>query len=103
MKNKKVTSCWLEEMDLFVQEYTKGTIDLKLPLDDEEQFMEYFQLFLDSEEGQTYLKARDLVVDFDSGRIKFMRISAESAGESQSTRAEKIPIRDGWDEYVRKI
>ena len=65
--------------------------------------MEYFKLFLGTEEGQTYIGNRDLVVDFDTGRIKFMRISAESAGESQSTRAEKIPIRDGWDDYVRKI
>ena len=69
-------------MDLFVQEHTKGTTDLKLPLADEGQFMQYFQLFLGSEEGQAYLKARDIVVDFNSGRIKFMRISAESAGES---------------------
>ena len=33
----------------------------------------------------------------------FMRITAHSAGESQDSRAEKSPIRDGWDAYVKKI
>ena len=60
-------------------------------------------MFLGTEYGQSFLKRRDLVIDSVTGRLMFMRITAHSAGESQDSRAEKIPIRDGWDEYVKSI
>lgn len=77
------------------------TPQLSLPFDDETSFNTWFLAFLQSEKGQEYLKAQDLGIDSKTFRLKYMRVSAQSEGISTSARKEKIPIREGWDKYVK--
>ena len=73
-----------------------------MPFTDEATFNTYFfQGFLNSEKGEEYLSAQDLGIDLSTGRLKFMRIAAQSVGVSTASRAEKLPLREGWDKYVQ--
>ena len=47
------------------------------------------------------MKAQDLGIDSKTFQLKYMRVSAQSQGVSTSARKEKVPIRDGWDKYVK--
>ena len=72
-----------------------------MPFAEEDTFNTYFyQGFLASEKGEEYLKAQDLGLDLNTGKLKFMRIAAQSIGVSTASRAEKLPLREGWDKYV---
>ena len=77
---------------------------VELPLENEEEFNIYLLSFISEDErGQDYVSEQSLGFDLDTGRLKYMNFIANSQGESRFSRSQKLPIRDGWDEVVRKF
>ena len=101
VKNADAVNCWILDM----------ADDLKLrgkdlPLDTEEEFNAELLLFLQSERGQENLKTQRIGfrnLGEPDAKLIFMSVQAQSVGESRGSRAEKLPIRDRWDEYVIKF
>lgn len=119
VKNAGV-KCWILDMQEFVADCTNpgillsertkvdgctpelaGSVQRNMPFTDEADFEKYFyEGFLASEKGIDYLNTQTFGIDRNTGKLKFMSISAQSVGVSTASRAEKLPLREGWDKYV---
>ena len=71
-----------------------------MPLANAADFNKCLFAFMSTELGQSYLKSLSLFYDQAKGRIKYMKVSVQSVGQSRDSRQQKIPIRDGWDQFV---
>lgn len=59
--------------------------------------------FLQTPTGEDYLKSFNLFYDVKNARLKFMRISVQSVGDSADSRKDKMPLRDSWDAFVNNF
>lgn len=94
--------CWILELDNFVKSDSaaKGSPE-QLPIDDEARFEKYLMRFItETEVGGDYAKGQLLGFDVNTGKLKFMRVTAKSKGRAQDPRLKKLPIRDSWDKIV---
>ena len=89
-------------MNDFVGLTTDGQISL--PIESEEEFYKFLYTFIEATEvGQDYVKSQALGFDLNTGKLKFMKISARSIGDADISRHDKLPIREGWDNYVEEF
>ena len=82
-------------MDAFVQAESGGA--LSLPIVDADLFNAYWLRYLASDNGIKMLESRMIGLDQLTGKLKFMRFSAQSQGNALDSRDMKLPIRDRWD------
>ena len=71
-----------------------------MPIEDEDVFNYYWGRYLTSEKGIKMVETRMIGLDQLTGKLKYMRISAQSQGNVLDSREEKLPIRDLWDQFV---
>jgi len=71
-----------------------------MPIEDEDVFNDYWGRYLASENGIKMLETRMIGLDQLTGKLRFMRISAQSQGNALDSRDMKLPIRDRWDQFV---
>lgn len=72
-------TCWILDLDDFVKEDSNQTE--KLPISDKDRFEDYLMRFIsETETGGDFVKGQLLGFDVNTGKLKFMRVIAKSAG-----------------------